>query len=191
MVEFVLNVEYLTFTASLNKSDVSLKWTVLNKELIRSYVIERSIDGLVYEPVKLIDGTGLVNAIEYYHSIDQVQLLKNNRIFYRIKSTGISGRVKYSCVVSIVKSNAQTSVEVVPNPVRGNLKLFLNVPHNLVAMIRIIDVSGRIIINQMHRLNNGSNSIIIPQSSGLHNGLYTIQVVFEDEIHSRNFIVQH
>lgn len=191
MVEYVLNVDYISFTASLNKSTVTLKWTVLNKELIRKYIIERSVDGLVFETIGSVNGVDKINGTVNYQSVDHVGSLKNKKIFYRIKSTGISGKLKYSCVVFIIKEDAVSAIEVMPNPVRTDLKLLISAPQATHSQIKIIDASGRIIIDQKHTLDSGSNSIIIPQSCLLQNGYYVIQVTIGDQIHNRNFIIKH
>jgi N-acetylneuraminic acid mutarotase len=74
--------------------------------------------------------------------------------------------------INTVKKNKIITIS--PNPNNGNFQLDCQLPANTSAILRIIDITGRIVAQ--YELDNNTNSININEAA-LNNGLYCCQVL--------------
>jgi len=188
-VNAVLPIEIKSFNAIPEKnSRVLLKWSTGIETSFRGYEIERSNDGLSWNILSFTKGYnngGIEN--------DYIQYDNNpapGKTYYRLKMLSVDGTFRYSEIRSVIFKQLNSSVQVLPNPVRNAAKLRISIQSNQSVDMNIIDISGKKISNQKITLNQGVNEIILDNVNQLVPGVYVVQIVTKSDILNTKMIVQ-
>ena len=155
------NIELVT---NISKQVVKLEWSANQTDETENFTIEKSIDGILFEPIKVI-----TNNLDdsYFESQDEVSDVGNN--YYRIKQQLTSGEVRYS---SIHKENFhldENSIILYPNPARDELWVDLGEFSTLEGHISVYNMLGQKITHKT--LNHGERQLrfsVADYQSGLH-----------------------
>jgi hypothetical protein len=150
-------------------------WKVGNEININRYEVERSTDGSKFDVV----GSVAANASSAYGFTDLN--VPSSKLFYRIKSIGLSGDVTYSSVVKVSMENIKPSFAVVPNPVEGavmNIQ-FGNQPKGQ-YQLRLLNALGQQVTSLVvsHLGGFGTHTISLP--SAMAKGRYQLEIVAPD-----------
>lgn len=166
-----LPVEFSSFTAIRDRSNVLLKWETATERNNSGFSIERNINNtwtpLAWVPSQAINGNSDAALIYYYTDVNTNKGISQ----YRIRQVDIDTRSKYS-VIRTVRGEGQTGKTIVyPNPSDDGT---INIVFDDAAISRdvsIIDMSGRLV-----RWVRGirTNSITIER---LEAGIYTIKII--------------
>ncbi len=91
--------------------------------------------------------------------------------------------------LNVVQEGAATTIEetvstlkvenVYPNPTAGNATLNINVSEYTSAIINVLDITGKIVMQQNNTLTTGNNSIEL-NTENLTNGMYIISIQSEN-----------
>lgn len=180
-----LPIDLVSFTGELFNDDARLTWVTVNEFNMQNYVLERSVDmGKSFSSVAIlpVEGNNKVGKTTYRHTDEKVRALKAEKIFYRLKMREVSGKYKYSNVVSIhVDSKiARGMIDAYPNPVSGST-LFVRMPAETNQAISLIvtDMAGKT-LNTVHYKAGEYAADAVPVSiNGLAQGMYMLRVVDE------------
>ena len=82
-------------------------------------------------------------------------------------------------------------ITISPNPVIGSDKATVNLKTaaNGNAELKVLDMSGRILLRQQNRVTEGSNSITLNNLDKLQAGLYFLQVLNGTEVNTTKFTI--
>jgi hypothetical protein len=186
----VLDNNLLDFRGSLNNQLTHLSWTVLHNELLRSFVVERSFDGINFTPIGTVNTVQTENEEVDYNYDDQVRGIPFRDIYYRIKLSDIAGRDKYSAIVRVSITNAsKNDVTVLPNPVKDIAHLSITSTMDRKAQVNIYDYMGRIVQTLTVLLDKGNNVITLYEMMNKPRGVYEAVVILGDEIISRKILL--
>lgn len=186
-----LPVRLLSFTGNYNDGKVLLNWEADNQIDFDHYEIERSFNGRDFTSIgtRVPQNSGALK--EKFQFGDDITNINGANFYYRLKMVDVSGLARYSNVVIISKVNKSiTGITMMPNPVYGgvaNIKMSSSV--NGVAEVRVVDLSGKIILRQQNTIYKGTNTLAINNISKLQPGIYTLQVVNDDDISVTKFSV--
>lgn len=152
-----------------------LRWTIHTQINNNSFVLERSLDGVLFEAIASIDGAiAAVQPINYLQ-IDAYPYAGDN--YYRLRKTNSDGQFTYSNVVAVNYNPSQVFIENVnSNPSSTSVSFDFITPQNTDIQIVIMDVTGRIVVDEVQNVLAGRNRL----STALDNcpaGTYTLQVV--------------
>jgi Secretion system C-terminal sorting domain len=174
-----LPVKLISFTGVYKNNNTLLDWVAENQINFAGYDVERSINGILFESIahknKTTNGLGQ----EEYKYTDDLSIINTDIAYYRLKMMDIDGRFSYSNIITIKKSERDMKgVTISPNPVTGTDYATVKIPStaNSNAIIRIIDMSGRVMQQQQTRLIVGTNNITISSLNKLQAGVYVLQV---------------
>lgn len=93
--------------------------------------------------------------------------------------------------VSVIENQQVASVSVFPNPVNSELQVVLNALNNGTATIRMMDATGRIVLNEVHSIATGVQNIAL-NATAFQAGLYFLQVEMNNEnVLATRIVVQH
>lgn len=95
-----LPVELLSFNGSFNKTFNHLFWKTTSEINNDFFTIERSDNGINWEFVNNVDGSGNSNTIKEYETKDY-KFKENSTNYYRLRQTDYNGDYKYSNIISI------------------------------------------------------------------------------------------
>jgi len=191
IVEYVLNCDFINLKASLLNDITTLRWSVICQQQVSDFIIERSVDGILFIPVKTIGGTNSLNEIRNFITSDNISQLAGSKIYYRIKAIGLNGRNKYSNTVFVVKNGKQNSIEVFPNPVKQNMQVMLYSSSAENVELLIYTNAGALIWKASEKLSKGSNALSISATSQWPNGAYLLQIIRAGKIDTIKFSIDH
>ena len=94
-----VNGTIANYTTIYNSGKVFLNWTAKNESADCLYIVERSVDGKIYESVGIKEGLG--TAVELFYSwMDQTP--PNGYAFYRVKKIARDGSQYYSATNTVI-----------------------------------------------------------------------------------------
>jgi len=162
----VLPIELLTFTAEEKDNFVYLNWVTASEINNDYYELQRSKDGINFEPFTRVNGAGNSNTTLYYSTIDDSPL--QGISYYRLKQVDFNGQVSYSQIEAVNLINDE--ITIYPNPTNG----LLTINNRKNQTIKIIDIAGK----TMEIIQSKNNVIDV---TDFPKGIYFIQLIGSDK----------
>lgn len=119
-------VEFLNFNAVAQPhlQQVHLNWETASEINNSHFIVQKSLDGGLYEDIVKVNGQGNSNSVQSYQAFD-VQPY-TGKSFYRVKQVDFSGLYSYSKVVELVyDGDLIRSFTAYPNPIKAGNQLNL------------------------------------------------------------------
>jgi hypothetical protein len=171
-----LPLHHLDLTVALRASSVTLRWLAENEMNTTRFIIQRSIDGLVYSDIDTAAVTGQINTRTNYSLITDIQaLLSYSVIYYRIKAEDNSHLFAYSNVAPL-KLNKITGIRVWPNPSVNDIRISYNCSASTVLNVLLTDNTGRIAWQRSFEVSRGVNQLSVTGMEQLTSGVYFVHV---------------
>lgn len=169
-------VEYLSFTATKQFNGNALAWQTASEQNSRSFIIQRSTDGITFENIETTAAAGNSSSVISYHYLDINFPAHAEVVFYRLKQIDIDGSYHYSEIKSLSNDIVQR-VNVFPNPSRQgqNLTIELSGYSNENIVIEIYDNPGKLLHSKNYLVAEGTN-VISFDARQLNSGLYHLRV---------------
>lgn len=138
-----LPIELVSFEAEQSGHSVLCTWMTAAEMANDYFEIERSTDGITFEPVKEIDGAGTSNsALSYVATDDNPPVGKT---FYRLKQVNFNGGYSYSEIRMVnIQESLHGEVSVYPNPSTGIFNISI-IGFSENTMIRVFDITGALV----------------------------------------------
>lgn len=176
-----LPIHNLTLSVSVGSADiVNLTWYAENELNTKTFVIERSINGVNYTGVSFQPAAGNTNITTKYTGSDNLKdLVNSTTIFYRIAAIDIDGKTGYSNVV-IVNLNNAASLQVWPNPFAGQINIKVNVQVAKPLFVKIYGTTGQLVASNTFNMTRGINFISVKELDRLPKGLYHIEMIMDN-----------
>ena len=171
----ILPVELVEFNAQVIEGNQTLLNWVTESELNnKHFVIERSIDGQVYNAIGIVEGNGTSNNINYYSYIDETPFYGRN--YYRLKQIDFDGKFDLSEVKSIVIEADLPDAILYPNPTKAITTMRVVSPFIADATLEIVSVTGQILRTEV--IPTGTNSLEIDLTE-YQSGFYFINISYD------------
>lgn len=187
-----LPVRLLSFSGSYKNNSTLLHWEADNQIDFANYEVERSTNAVDFSSIATKAAQLSGASKENYQYTDALSSLQGNVFYYRLKMVDIDGRYKYSNVIMIKRDQKNNiGVTINPNPVIGSDKATVNLKTvaNGNAELKVLDLSGRILLRQQNRVTEGINSITLNNLDRLQAGLYILQVLNGSELNTTKFTI--
>ncbi len=169
MQEDVTPVEWQDFQVALQPDKtVRLYWTVQQTPDVSHFIIEKSPDGVDFQPFKTINAV-MGSEVKSYQSIDEKPFRGLN--FYRLRQIDMDGKMVYSAVRSLLFDALPSEWNVFPNPISSNETLQIRTDNLFPYRFRLFGASGKLILQDDVK---GDAVIALPE---LTNGAYLYEVV--------------
>lgn len=165
-----LNVKWLYFNADKEGTGVVLNWATASEQNNRGFTIERSADGISWQPIGMVTSLALAGNSDqplYYRYTDNNPLPGVN--FYRLKQTDWDGTSAYSNIEKVAFNN-QVRLLFQPNPVTDRLTVS---GLQDIEEIHLFNTDGRLL--QLIRTHSLTRTQI--NMSGLPAGLYLVKTI--------------
>lgn len=184
----------VTFTSikarQANGNAVQVEWSVAGESGIKAYDVETSADGRSFSKAATVsasgNNSGAVNA--NYNWLHTSPVAGTN--YYRVKSIGWNGDVKYTSVVSVKLGKGKAEVSVHPNPVKDNIisLQMLNLEKGNYTM-RMYNAAGQQVMSKTISHGGGSSweQIGLP---ALAKGIYKLEVTGNDYKNTQTILIQ-
>ncbi|MEM1323877.1 MAG: SdrD B-like domain-containing protein, partial [Bacteroidota bacterium] len=177
LFNIILPVELVDFQAKLvNNNQALLTWITESEIDNKHFVIERSIDGQLFETIGVVAGNGTSNHINTYFYKDETPFFGRN--YYRLKQVDFDGDYEFSDIRTVVvKGNDLPDAIFYPNPTKDFTTLRVVTPFESQATVEIVNAHGQILRTLI--VPQGSNSLDIDMSD-LQPGFYFMQVKYNE-----------
>ncbi len=176
-----LPLELTKFEARPHLSSTEIRWATASECDVRSFEIERSADGLVFQKIGEVAASRGCSAIERSYSFtDHNPLVGSN--FYRLRTVDLGGSELFSEIESVESRGAAGGISVAPSVVAELFKLETGGDTEAAFFIR--DMAGRLVGSG--EMEAGSSLEI--DASGWHSGVYQISVHVDGEIETARLV---
>lgn len=175
-----LPVELISFTIKEINNQPVLVWKT-GSELNNSFFdVEYSSDGVTWESIVIIEGTGTTSEVSYY----AWPIQNYSTGYFRLKQVDTDGTENYSQWIS-VQSKSELRVQMI----QSNEAPKAIVKSNGVVNILIYELSGQLIFNQNFSSNTSGLEVDFSQF-GLSKGMYLLKVNAENRTTSKRFLMR-
>ncbi|HVU57102.1 MAG TPA: T9SS type A sorting domain-containing protein [Puia sp.] len=169
----VLPIQLLSFTASeVNNSLVDLRWSTASEQNSNYFIVERSADGLQFDPIQTIAAAGNSHQVLNYTTKDSRPL--KGISYYRLKMVDLDGTAIYS-EVRVVNTGNNTELTMYPNPAIN--RAFIELNDNRALKVTVIDNAGR----ELLAIVRPTEAVLPLDVSRLAAGLYFVIIDLEDK----------
>ncbi len=175
----VLPVKLISFKAVSANNYNTISWKTANETAGINYEIQRSRDALMFETIKEIPVLQAGGNGEYIFNDNDIPL-SGNKIFYRLQITEANGKLSYSEVVAIYKSDFLKQLTVTPNPAKSSIHAQFYSPASEPVRIMIFDFGNKKVKEWNTIAVKGMNSIVLDDFGEIANGAYILKVAGND-----------
>lgn len=182
-----LGTEFSYFDVTLMNGVSNIKWSTANEYDVMYFDVERSANGIDFEPIVRVNSIGNSIMEQEYQALDKNFL--EGTLFYRIKSVEKNGSHQYSQTRTIYKANKYSQVNLQPNPAKNTLTLTLNSGCDESAHVTVFDNNGIAIYNEDVKILSGFNQFHF-DISNFDNGLYFLSLQTNKNITRLKFLKQ-
>jgi hypothetical protein len=168
----VLPVNLISFTVSKTTAGFESRWTIDNPENLEKIIIEKSTDGLQFQPAGNVYPPA--NSNGQWSSAFQVAGWDNPG-FFRLQMVAKNGAKTWSPVVAVLRDQ-RPAVRSWPNPVRNELFTEVTLPSKSIIRYAVFNTNNQLVLKGEKIATEGTTLFSIP-SDRLLAGTY--QIVFE------------
>ncbi len=181
-----LPVELRSFDAIPRSGSVDLKWETETEINVSHFLVERSVDGINYEPIDYVNSKGGASVVARYTSKDASPSFGWN--YYRLKMVDLDDSYEYSSV-EVVKLEENTSILLYPNPVKD--VLFIQDTEGVEDEVRveIFDRNSSKLFENIIPLNGGPVRLAIDDIQSLPSGYYIVKITGKSGCQFLNFVI--
>lgn len=187
-----LPVTLLSFTGSLRNNVTTVSWEVENEVNFSHYELERSTSSANgFSQIASRTALGSASRVTYQQA-DNLSAISSNVVYYRLKMVDIDGKYKYSNVIMVRKDEkAITGITISPNPAVASelATVRFNATGTANVAIRVIDMAGKVVLQQQNKVYEGVNSVPVNNLGKLLPGTYVIQMINGVEVSAVKFAV--
>lgn len=176
----VIPIELIDFTVYQEGGIHQLDWRTASENNTLGFDIERSADGISFQPIGFVAGAGHSNSEQQYHFTDKTPLPGLN--YYRLRQLDINDDWSFS-PVRAVRNGGNKVIRLVPNPVSEShvTALQYESPAEMPLTICIGDLLGRTVRTLSVSAVGGMNTFPL-DIAGLSKGMYTVRLDGTDAV---------
>jgi len=186
-LSIALPVQWKFFNINCQQDKILISWSTESEFNTKSFIVQRSSDGIVWESIFQQNAGGNSIGIRNYRYEDKQPV--SGDLYYRIMQTDLDGRFSYSPVLKSV-CDVKEEVKVYPNPATEAIWIsFYNNHLTAHADIRLYNALGAMIYHDALLVQQGRCLFKIPLSF-MPRGMYTVAVIFQGKIKHYKIIRQ-
>ncbi|MBO2010800.1 T9SS type A sorting domain-containing protein [Hymenobacter negativus] len=173
-----LPVELTAFTARREGVNARLDWNTASEKSNDYFDVERSRDGLEFEPAGRVAGQGSSTVAHDYSFLDpKVAQYGVPTLYYRLRQVDKEGTVSYSTVRTVaVESASALLVSAWPNPSAGaGPHIRVEQPGENALTATLTDATGRQLA-VYHTTSRLSEGLFATETAALASGVYLLRV---------------
>ncbi len=173
----LLAVELLHFEAQKQRAAVLLEWQTQSEKNLDYYLLERSTDGIEYDPIQEVSAIGSPNktGINRYEYLDFQPSIGYN--YYRLGQTDTEGKKSHSKVIAVnFKAPSSLEIQLTPNPANHNLFINMLSVDQATVSISVFNTTGKKMLEKNTcSVFKGMNTLKLEVKT-LPEGVYILQI---------------
>jgi hypothetical protein len=174
-----LPIELESFSATRNNKIVDLTWNTLTENNNDYFTIERSLNGIKFEELSKIKGSGNSFTEKKYKLIDENPF--SGISYYRLKQTDYNGEFSYFNTVVVESEKSGISVyNIVYDQYLSTLTFDFNALETGEAQFEIIDLAGRLLLTEKVFINSelSKQTLLL---NNITDGIYFLKISFSNK----------
>jgi Subtilase family/Secretion system C-terminal sorting domain len=175
-----LPLRLISFEAIKENKNVKLNWQTTNEINSSSFLVERSVDGIVFNNIGTVVATSLPG-INNYSFVDVLPLPTSN--FYRLKLIDANGKFAYSPIRKINFNNNSADINIYPNPVNNGVSYIVTKDSCTKAIL--YDATGKLI--KTFALQGTDNILNV---KNIAKGVYQLKIYTTKNIQTKKIIIE-
>lgn len=181
-----LPLNLISFNANMVNNENLLEWKTASEINFNKFEIEKSVDGKVFNKIGSVVG-GKSN---YYFKDRNISFSKTS--YYRLQMIDNDGSTVTSKIVAVNQiTNDNLSLSVYPNPASSDLNINFSTDIASKANIMVYDSTGKLVTNQNHDCQVGSNSIKL-NTLNFKSGNYILSLTQDNKVlKTQKFIINN
>jgi len=168
-----LPLHWVSFTGRVEDGLVHLKWQTENSVNNDHFEIGRSTNGTNFSVIGIVpdqDGINSPGGSSVYNFTDNSPSMGND--YYRIMQVDKDGKYSWSSILALSVRAGSSGMHLQANPVKGNATL-VNDDQNLIQRLQVMDVTGRILVDQAP----GTINTLLPiNTTDIRPGYYWLRI---------------
>ncbi|MEM6722589.1 MAG: T9SS type A sorting domain-containing protein [Bacteroidota bacterium] len=167
-----LPIELIRFEAAVTPNlQVRLDWTTSTEIDNDFFTLERSENGIDFEPFAIVDGAGNSREVIHYQHLDETPFWGQS--YYQLRQTDFDGTETLSEVRTVL-IEVPSQVSVFPNPFSDRVQIQLTGNESENTLLRLFDATGRLV--RQEQLTIDRSMIEWTGLSSLAAGNYLLEV---------------
>jgi hypothetical protein len=170
----LLPVEMLAFWAQADAENgrVNLFWATAQETNSQQFVVERSADGQLFEPIGQVAAAGRATRRTDYQFTDGQPL--GGTSHYRLRQVDTDGTFAYSKIVAVYLAEQEAKFRVFPNPANDQLTVRLGQVAKGTVVLRLTNLLGKEIYRQTFQSDGSYQAEEVIQIGHLASGQYLL-----------------
>lgn len=170
------------FSGQMADRVVNLSWQTNQEEGVSHFEIQRSINGTDFTPVASITAIAQKATTQTYFQRDDLFMMLQQYVHYRIRIIGNDGSEQFSRTLSIAtRSVASQELKLYPVPCRSVMNIQVNLNQAERGRILILNQQGALVNSYNYSFRKGMNQIALQQIAALAPGQYILQVETDND----------
>lgn len=168
----VLPIELLSFSAEAQEQTVKLSWITASELNNNYFTIERTLDGMQFEPIITVNASGNSSTEQHYTAIDHNPFTGTN--YYRLKQTDFDGGYTYSDIRAVnINAEGGFGIGLLST---GNSSIAVHVQSETSGTVNLelFDALGKLLYSTAVYME--SSTIVTIPAGELANGIYVVRV---------------
>lgn len=180
-----LPVELISFDADpVKNKEVLCSWVTASEINNDYFTIERSRNGINFEPIGNVDGAGNSSVTISYSFIDKNPYPGIS--YYRLQQTDFDGGNSTSPMVAVRIKTNEPVFTIFPNPTSGDVYVISENTSSVTVPLYIYDSAGRLIYQKIIQ----SNEVVQLNLNAFARGIYTVKIAAEEKMHLSKLVLQ-
>ncbi len=183
-----LPIDLVSFDAKPEGEQVRADW-IVSMEINNDYfTIERSLDGLEFEPVATVKGAGSHSTEKKYFTYDEHPEM--GLTYYRLRQTDFDGKSKAYDMVSVtMTSSAVTSFDIYPNPNKGVFTIQLETEFDEVNVMVFNNVGQMVFFSELLG-TTGKTKTQLDLGDKLATGIYFVKIGSGKDTYIKQMVIE-
>jgi len=174
-----LPVEWISFSGKLSGNSAILYWTVGGETGNNFFTIEKSADGINWEPIGTVKSNNSpLTTLKTYTYTDNRPFEGNS--WYRLKQTNDNGAFSYSSIIHLQSVAASFEITTYPNPARDHISVILRHAKPGKKWVSLYSASGILLQNYTLNTQYDYESFLLPHFTELGKGVYSLIIKDKD-----------
>ncbi len=175
-----LPVNLLWTKARRTVQGVEVEWSTGSETDNDYFTVWRSEDGHEFQPIGIKDAPGNSNQVRSYFYLDNEA--PSGELYYRISQTDFNGHSESFTPVHVEGMDSDVLISVYPNPVSRKTTILLTSRHAGKGSLEVWSMSGKLILQQLMRIEEGENSLNFQEIDRLPVGKFILRVRVGDQL---------
>jgi ELWxxDGT repeat protein len=187
----VLPASLLSFNVALRDGSVAVNWATASEINTKSFVVERSIDGVHFNALGTVAAAGNSNTARQYQYTDASALQAGaSTLYYRLRTVDNDGKYTYTAILPVQMKGGMFKITLSPNPVRNQLSVAFSTNNAKTATLRVTDANGKVVYQQQFQTNGVASMQQYINVSDYAAGAYFVQLITDKDTKTAQFVKQ-